>query len=118
MAVTPDGKYAYVNNEFGSSLSVIDTATNEVTATITLGENPGTITVAPNGSYVYVTSGGNGGTVLVISTAAAPAANQLFSALGGVILIIVIIIVVFLIILVWYRRSKKKTQPTQATQAT
>ena len=99
----------YVTNEFSRSLSVIDTATNEVTATVTLGGNPGAITVAPNGSYAYVAIGGGSGTVLVISTATAPVANELFSTVGWVILIIVIIIVIFLIVLALYRRRKKKT---------
>ena len=40
MAVSPDGTRAYVANQFFGTVSVIDTATNTVTATITVGDRP------------------------------------------------------------------------------
>ena len=37
LAITPDGKYAYVTNGSNDSVSVINTATNTVTGTVTVG---------------------------------------------------------------------------------
>jgi YVTN family beta-propeller protein len=77
VAVTPDGKKVYVaNSESGSisdngvikdgTVSVIDTVTDKVTATVTVGssfydngpENPCEVAVTPNGKKVYVTCDG------------------------------------------------------------
>ena len=53
VAITPNGEYAYVANKkgygFGNS-----TATNTITAKITVGSNPYGVAVTPNGAYVYV----------------------------------------------------------------
>jgi serine/threonine-protein kinase len=59
VAVTPDGRFAYVGS--AESISVIDTATNQVTAAIPGGAN--TISVAPDGSRVY--AGGLEGIALI-----------------------------------------------------
>ena len=61
VAVTPDGKKVYVANENSvtgvpGSVSVIDTATNTVTSTITVGHQPFGVAIAPNGKKVYVTN--------------------------------------------------------------
>jgi YVTN family beta-propeller protein len=113
VAVTPNGEYVYITNEFGGSVSVINTATNTVTKNITLGGNPGPVAVTPNGEYVYVLLG-HLGTVLVIDSATAPATNTLFSAVDWTILTIIIIVIVsIIVVLVWYRRGKEKTQQTQ-----
>ena len=75
IAVTPNGAYAYVTNGDGT-VSVISTATNTVTATITLPDfyisysppesgpdsagyvtpDPWGVAMTPNGEYVYVTN--------------------------------------------------------------
>ena len=55
MAVTPDGSKVYVANAFSSTVSVIATATNTVTATIPVGD-PAGMAVTPDGSKVYVTN--------------------------------------------------------------
>ena len=68
VAVTPNGKYAYVTNEGNESVSVISTATNKVTATVTVGIYPYAVAVTPNGACVYVTNDYSG-SVSVISTA-------------------------------------------------
>ena len=47
---------------------MISTATNTVTATVTVGSNPWGVAVTPNGAYAYVTNEGSD-TVSVISTA-------------------------------------------------
>jgi len=53
-----------------ASVSVIDTATNKVTDTITGFNGPSEVAVSPDGKSAYVTSGGFGaGTVSVIDTA-------------------------------------------------
>ena len=58
----------YVTNAFDNTVSVIDTATNTVTATIPVGPVPIALAVTPNGSFVYV-GNQNNSTVSVISTA-------------------------------------------------
>jgi YVTN family beta-propeller protein len=59
VAITPDGSRAYVANRGNSTVSVIDTATNEVSATIPVGIGPSisstSIAVTPDGSRAYVT---------------------------------------------------------------
>jgi YVTN family beta-propeller protein len=60
--------FAYVPNQFSNSgtVSVIDTAKNEVVKTITVGPFPYGVTVTPNGRYAYINVGTN---VAVIDTA-------------------------------------------------
>jgi YVTN family beta-propeller protein len=59
---------AYITNKVSETLSVIDTASNTVTATIPVGIEPFGVAVSPDGSKVYV---GNtvSDTVSVIATA-------------------------------------------------
>lgn len=90
IAITPDGQYAYVTNNAGNSVSVINLASNRVTATITGlsappvevkggGPIPGTtmmtsgampdyVAITPDGQYAYVANSGNA-SVSAISTA-------------------------------------------------
>jgi YVTN family beta-propeller protein len=65
VAITPDGKSAYVAN-VGGTVSVIDTATSTVSATLAV-DSPFGIAVTPDGNHVYVTSTGPS-TVSVIDT--------------------------------------------------
>ena len=58
---------AYVANSADGTVSVINTATNTVSKTLTVGSNPYAVSVTPDGKNVYVTNG-NSGTVSVIST--------------------------------------------------
>lgn len=58
---------AYVANSSSNTVSVIDTATNAVTATIPVGNNPGGVVFSPDGARAYVTNGADG-TVSVIDT--------------------------------------------------
>ena len=58
----------YVTNAFDDSVSVIDTATNTVSATIPVGSGPQGVAATPNGAFVYVANG-FGNSVSVISTA-------------------------------------------------
>jgi len=66
VAITPDGTRAYVTENI-SEVSVIDTATNTVVATITVGFGFG-VAITPDGTRAYVTSF-EGGSVAVVDTA-------------------------------------------------
>ena len=64
VAVNPAGTKVYVTNlgfynDPGNTVSVIDTATNKVTATVKVGTGPYGIAVTPNGKKVYVTNLGS-----------------------------------------------------------
>jgi len=70
VAVTPDGKHAYVAIFSAFAVSVIDTATNTVVgAPIPVGTDPVGVAVTPDGTHVYVTNDNVFGTVSVIDTA-------------------------------------------------
>ncbi|GAA2789902.1 YncE family protein [Kitasatospora sp. CM 4170] len=67
-AIAPDGKHVYVavQNPFhGDKVSVIDTATNQVSATIQISR-PHQVVISPNGKRLYVT--GDKGGLSVINT--------------------------------------------------
>ena len=78
VAVSPDGKYLYVANsdlDQNNSVSVVDTGTYEVTATIGLGSSVAVtnVVVSPDGTHVYATvsfpgADGSGDSVKVIDT--------------------------------------------------
>jgi len=48
--------FGYVTNGGNNTVSVIDAATNTVTATIPVGNGPGAVAVTPNGADAYVTN--------------------------------------------------------------
>jgi YVTN family beta-propeller protein len=60
---------AYVTNDGAGSVSVIDTATNTVTATIAVGNGPFGVVFSPDGTRAYVPNISDG-TISVIDTAA------------------------------------------------
>lgn len=66
VAVNPDGTKVYVANSGEGTVNVINTATNEVSATVRVGRMPAAVAVHPDGSTVYVTNWGEG-TVSVIN---------------------------------------------------
>ena len=68
IAISPDGREAYVANAGDNTVSVIDTATKEVVDTITVGREPQGIAFAPDGATAYVTNIEDD-TVSVIDTA-------------------------------------------------
>ncbi|MEA2600326.1 MAG: hypothetical protein QOF89_1318 [Acidobacteriota bacterium] len=53
-AVPPPGSLAWVSNERAGTVTVIDTATDKVVATVKLGFRPRGIEVSPDGRRVYV----------------------------------------------------------------
>ncbi|MDQ6701885.1 MAG: hypothetical protein M3Z96_01655 [Pseudomonadota bacterium] len=64
--------FAYVTNSASGSVSVIDTATNTVVATVPVGIGPQEVVVTPDGKHAYVANtnaGSPSGTVSVIDTA-------------------------------------------------
>ena len=71
---SPDSKsatnvaFAYITNYGSNDVSVIDTETNTVTATVNVGNNPTGVAVTPDGTNVYVANQGTTGTVSVIDT--------------------------------------------------
>lgn len=68
VAVTPDGAKVYVSNNLGNSVSVIDTGTNLVTATVAVGLAPAGLAISPDNFQVYVVNKA-GNTVSVINVA-------------------------------------------------
>jgi YVTN family beta-propeller protein len=54
VAVTPDGAKVYVSNNLDNSVSVIDSGTNLVSATVSAGLAPAGLAVSPDNSRVYV----------------------------------------------------------------
>ena len=69
VAITPNGRYAYVANNGSRSgtVSVISTATDAVVKTLIVGGYPAQVSVTPNGSDAYVTNDGSK-SVSVINT--------------------------------------------------
>ena len=56
-AASPDGKRIYVSNGRGGTVSVIDVATDSVTATIPVGQRPWGIALTPDGRKLYTANG-------------------------------------------------------------
>src|ERR1700746_3195004 len=68
--------FVYAPNTGNNNVSVINTATNTVTATIPVGPSPIGIVVSPDGTTVYVTNQGNG-TISVINPATNTVTNTI-----------------------------------------
>jgi YVTN family beta-propeller protein len=67
-AISPDGKFVYITNGRGQTLSIIDTGTDSLVATFEVGDRPWGVGVSPDGQHIY-TANGPGGTVSVIDAA-------------------------------------------------
>ncbi len=73
LALTPGARFLYIANRGsrdggpGNTVSVIDTATNTLAATVTVDSGPSGIGITPNGAFVYVANQ-FAGTVAVIDT--------------------------------------------------
>jgi YVTN family beta-propeller protein len=69
IAITPDGKTAYVTNLLGGSVTPIELATNKPGAEIKVGSNPRWVAIAPDGKTAYVAnSGGSSVTPIDVAT--------------------------------------------------
>lgn len=74
VAISSDGRTAYVTNFKSKTVSVVSTATQTVIGTLGVGPSPVGVTVSPNGKELWVANSGgapgfNNGTVSVFSTA-------------------------------------------------
>jgi YVTN family beta-propeller protein len=58
VAITPDGKTAYIGSYGSVDVTPIDTATNTVEPGIPVGNHPEMIAITPDGSTAYVTNAG------------------------------------------------------------
>ena len=67
-ALAQAAPFAYITNQGSNTVSVIDTASNTVTATVPVGSVPFGVAVTPDGAFVYVANA-NSNTVSVIATA-------------------------------------------------
>jgi YVTN family beta-propeller protein len=67
VAVTPDGRHVYVTNVGSGTVSVLDTATNAISATLPVGASPTDVAISPDGHSAYVADR-DSGTVAVIHT--------------------------------------------------
>ena len=68
IAITPDGKTAYVANLDSGTVTPIRTATNTALPPIKAGRHPDAIAITPDGKTAYVANDGSG-TVTPIRTA-------------------------------------------------
>src|SRR5512134_174732 len=57
VALAPGGATAYIVNQYGRRLTIMNTETNTITDTVPLGHEGYNVAVAPNGARVYVTTG-------------------------------------------------------------
>jgi YVTN family beta-propeller protein len=78
VAVSPDGRTAYVADE-SNCVAVVSTATNTVTDTIPVGSGPVAVAVSPDGGTAYVASYG-ASNVSVISTATNTVTATIFAS--------------------------------------
>ncbi len=67
ITITPDGKMLYITNCLNGTVSLIDIASNTITAGVTVGDTPCRLTVTPDGTNVYVANWGSN-SVSVIDT--------------------------------------------------
>jgi YVTN family beta-propeller protein len=69
VALAPDTKHAYIASAGSHDVSVLDTATNTVTASIAIpaGSSPTSVAVTPDGKAAYV-AGGATNSVSVLET--------------------------------------------------
>ena len=73
IAITPDGKTAYVTDSGSGTVTPINTVTRRAAPAIAVGADPRAIAITPDGRTAYVTDPGSG-TVTPISTATNQAA--------------------------------------------
>ncbi len=78
-AVLPNGNFAYIGMRNSTLVKVLDTTSQEIVATITVGTDPAGIAALPDSSRVYVSNSGSNN-VSVIDTAT----NAVTATIGGV----------------------------------
>ncbi|CAN5506865.1 hypothetical protein BH09ACT8_BH09ACT8_16510 [soil metagenome] len=89
VTIAPDGRTAYVVDNAGGTVSVIDTGTREITTTTVVGGYPLSVTMSPDGTLVYVTIGSqpmaviDAATNTVLTNIPISATSIVFSPDGG-----------------------------------
>jgi YVTN family beta-propeller protein len=70
VAITPNGRFAYVGDGPYEGVSVIETATNAIVANVPVPESRGPwgVAITPNGEFAYITNYNNAITVISTST--------------------------------------------------
>ncbi len=58
ISVSPDGKFLYVANNVGNSVSKVDLSTGQIVATTSVGKDPYTAFLSKDGSKLYVSNWG------------------------------------------------------------
>ena len=58
VSVSPDGRYAYISNNAGSTISIIDTVSRAVVGSISVPTGPLGVATTPDAKQVYATSPG------------------------------------------------------------
>ncbi|MDB5157772.1 MAG: beta-propeller fold lactonase family protein [Mucilaginibacter sp.] len=83
LTISPDGKSVYVVNEDVQTVSVIDTKSQEVIATINLpgGDEPFSISITPDGKKVYVVN--QNGLINVIDTSSNTVVTSITTTIGA-----------------------------------
>jgi YVTN family beta-propeller protein len=66
IAITPDGKTAYVANDSGESLNIVDLQTGQAGPALELGPNLYVIAISPDGKTAYMTTAASN--VLILDT--------------------------------------------------
>jgi YVTN family beta-propeller protein len=56
VAITPNGAFVYATNSCDSTVSVINTATNSVVATVAVGSQPQNMAITPDGLFAYTSN--------------------------------------------------------------
>lgn len=84
VAFNPAGTRAYVTDQFGNAVSVLDPASHSVVATINLGDGGFNLGVAPDGGRVVATTAGGGVFVIATATNTVIDSAQVGSAANGV----------------------------------
>jgi YVTN family beta-propeller protein len=75
-SISPDGKFVYLGNSNGGSVTVIDTATNQASS-ITTGGRPESVAISPDGKRAYV-SDEEGEGIITVDTATRQVVAPLF----------------------------------------
>lgn len=65
LVIKPDGSKVYVSSNNGTSVDVIDTATEAVKTSIEVGTQPAGLSITPDGKYVVVSVQGDGQAAIV-----------------------------------------------------
>ena len=69
VAISTNGAYAYIVNEYGNNVIIVNTASNTVTGSITSGfSNPYGVAFSPSGAYAYVTNFASNNVVIINTT--------------------------------------------------